>query len=141
MSEDLLRLDKQVCFSLYSASNAMVRAYRPFLKLLDLTYLQYIVMMVLWEKDEINVSDLGERVRLDSGTLTPLLKRLEAKGLLSRSPGLRDERVKILTLTESGRSLKAEAQAVPEQMLCKLDLPPEQLQTLKQQCEALLKVL
>ncbi len=141
MSEDPLRLDKQVCFSLYSASNAMVRAYRPVLKLLDLTYLQYIVMMVLWEKDEISLSDLGERVHLDSGTLTPLLKRLESKGLLNRNASARDERVKILSLTEGGSALRADAQKVPEQMLCQLGLPLEQLHLLKQQCDDLLKAL
>lgn len=139
MSQDSLQLDKQVCFSLYSASNAMVRAYRPLLKNLDLTYLQYIVMMVLWEKDEISVGALGEQVYLDSGTLTPLLKRLEAKGLLSRTQSAQDERVKVLALSEKGRALKSDAEDIPEQMLCKAKLPVEQLLSLKQHCDELLK--
>jgi DNA-binding MarR family transcriptional regulator len=139
MSQDSLQLDKQVCFSLYSASNAMVRAYRPLLKNLDLTYLQYIVMMVLWEKDEISVGALGEQVHLDSGTLTPLLKRLEAKGLLSRTQSAQDERVKVLALSEKGRALKSDAEDIPEQMLCKAKLPVEQLLSLKQHCDELLK--
>lgn len=140
-AEDFLQLDKQVCFSLYSASNAMVRAYRPILKSLDLTYLQYIVMMVLWEKDNISVSELGEQVHLDSGTLTPLLKRLETKGLLKRLLSAKDERVKILTLTEAGKTLKQEAQDVPNKMLCKSALPYEDLIQLKQQCDQLLSAL
>jgi DNA-binding MarR family transcriptional regulator len=139
MSQDSLCLDKQVCFSLYSASNAMVRAYRPLLKNIDLTYLQYIVMMVLWEKDEISVGDLGDRVHLDSGTLTPLLKRLEAKGLISRNQSTKDERVRVLVLSDKGRALKSEAEGIPEQMLCKAKLPPEQLMALKQHCEDLLR--
>ena len=141
MTEDLLNLDKQVCFSLYSASNAMTRAYRPILKSLDLTYLQYIVMMVLWEKDGICVSELGERVHLDSGTLTPLLKRLEAKELVRRTPNEKDERVKNLYLTKSGSLLKQEAQVVPEKMLCKAAIPVEQLLFLKQHCDDLLSAL
>jgi MarR family transcriptional regulator, organic hydroperoxide resistance regulator len=140
-SEDFLRLDKQVCFSLYSASNAMVRAYRPILKSLDLTYLQYIAMMVLWEKDDISVSELGEQMNLDSGTLTPLLKRLEAKGLLQRLLSAKDERVKVLTLTEAGKLLKLEAQDIPNKMLCKSALPYEDLVQLKAQCDQLLSSL
>lgn len=139
MSEDSLCLDKQVCFSLYSASNAMVRAYRPLLKDLDLTYLQYIVMMVLWEKDEISVGELGERVHLDSGTLTPLLKRLESKELISRNSSSSDERVRVLVLTAKGKALKLEAANIPEQMLCKAKMPLEKLIALKEQCEDLLK--
>lgn len=139
MSVDDLRLDKQLCFSLYSASNAMVRAYRPLLKALDLTYLQYIVMLVLWEKDEVSIGEVGERVHLDSGTLTPLLKRLESKGLVNRNLSTRDERVKVLSLTDKGRSLESEAEDIPKQMLCKAKLPTEALIALKQQCDELLK--
>lgn len=136
-----LRLDRQVCFSLYSASNAVVRAYRPLLKRLELTYLQYIVMMVLWEKDNIGVTELGERVHLDSGTLTPLLKRLESKGLLSRLVSQKDERARCIKLTAAGRSLEEEAAKVPEQIMCRLSLPLDQLISLKRQCDDLLLML
>ncbi|CAG9296338.1 hypothetical protein CEDIAZO_01487 [Celerinatantimonas diazotrophica] len=91
-----LLLDNQVCFALYSAANAIVRAYRPLLIELDLTYLQYLVMMVLWQSNGINVKTLGEKLHLDSGTLTPLLKRLEGKKLVQRRVSQRDERVKEL---------------------------------------------
>ncbi|MDO6764994.1 MarR family winged helix-turn-helix transcriptional regulator [Agarivorans sp. 1_MG-2023] len=132
-----LSLDKQLCFSLYSASNAMSRAYRPLLDKLDLTYLQYIVMMVLWEHDSVSVKSLGERVHLDSGTLTPLLKRLEAKGLVIRARSEHDERVRVISLSEQGVSLQQQAESVPQAMLCQADMPLEELQALKQGCDRL----
>tara|TARA_R110001592_G_scaffold127070_1_gene338591 strand:+ start:3793 stop:4236 length:444 start_codon:yes stop_codon:yes gene_type:complete len=138
---DVLSFDKQICFSLYSAANAMVRAYRPLLQNLDLTYLQYIVMMVLWEKEGISISSLGNKLHLDSGTLTPLLKRLESKGLVLRKVSQKDERVKSLFLTESGKLLKKQASKIPEKILCKTNVPYEELQQLKQQCDALLSCL
>lgn len=140
-SADALSFDKQVCFSLYSAANAMVRAYRPLLKSLDLTYLQYIVMMVLWEEDRISVSSLGHKLHLDSGTLTPLLKRLEAKGLLLRKVSQKDERVKGLHLTDAGWALKDKAVDVPEKILCKTKTSYAALQQLKIQCDQLLTTL
>lgn len=132
-----LSLDKQLCFSLYSASNAMGRAYRPLLDKLDLTYLQYIVMMVLWEHDSVSVKSLGEKVHLDSGTLTPLLKRLEAKGLVIRARSEHDERVRVISLSEQGVSLQQQAESVPQAMLCQADMPLEELQALKQGCDRL----
>lgn len=135
---DALSFDKQICFSLYSAANAMVRAYRPLLQSIDLTYLQYIVMMVLWEEEGISVSSLGNKLHLDSGTLTPLLKRLESKGLVLRKVSQKDERVKSLFLSESGKSLKKQASNIPEKMLCKTSISLETLQQLKMQCDALL---
>ncbi|MGY5451155.1 MarR family winged helix-turn-helix transcriptional regulator [Agarivorans sp. MS3-6] len=136
-----LRLDNQLCFSLYSASNAMGRAYRPLLDKLDLTYLQYIVMMVLWEHDSVSVKSLGERVHLDSGTLTPLLKRLEAKSLVLRARSEHDERVRVITLTPQGTALRQAAESVPKAMLCQADLPLEELQALKLACDRLLQKL
>jgi DNA-binding MarR family transcriptional regulator len=136
-----LSLDKQLCFSLYSASNAMGRAYRPLLDKLDLTYLQYIVMMVLWEHDSVSVKALGERVHLDSGTLTPLLKRLETKGLVRRARSEQDERVRVISLTPQGLALREPAEAVPQAMLCQADLPLEELQALKAGCDRLLAKL
>jgi MarR family transcriptional regulator, organic hydroperoxide resistance regulator len=113
-----LKLDQQLCFALYSASLAMTKLYKPLLEPLGLTYPQYLVMLVLWEGDGITVSQLGERVALDSGTLTPLLKRLEASRLLLRLRDAADERRVLLQLTPAGRALKAKAIAVPEQVAC-----------------------
>ncbi|MFB0975578.1 MAG: MarR family transcriptional regulator [Tolumonas sp.] len=132
---DLLRLDNQLCFALYSASNAIVRAYRPLLEALDLTYPQYLVMLVLWQQDGISVKQLGEKLFLDSGTLTPLLKRLEAKDLLQRERSEQDERVRVLTLTESGKALKKQAADIPVQMRGQLNISDSQLQLLKTHCE------
>jgi len=136
-----LSFDKQICFSLYSAANAMVRAYRPLLQSLDLTYLQYIVMMVLWEEKGISISSLGNKLHLDSGTLTPLLKRLESKGLVLRKVSQKDERVKSLFLTELGQALKKQAGKIPEKILCKTNIPYEALQQLKLQCDELICTL
>ncbi|CAK1830744.1 MarR family winged helix-turn-helix transcriptional regulator [Vibrio crassostreae] len=135
---EYLKLDNQVCFALYSASNAMSRAYQPLLKALDLTYLQYIVMMVLWEEKEINVKALGAKTHLDSGTLTPLLKRLETKGYVLRTRSAEDERVRVITLTPAGVELKEQAQTVPVEMLCLSKMNEDELKSLKAQCEQLL---
>lgn len=136
--DEQLNFDKQICFSLYSAANAMVRAYRPLLAGLDLTYLQYMVLLVLWEQDGISVTTLGNKLHLDSGTLTPLLKRLEAKALLRRHISSKDERVKCLFLTNDGKALREKAKSIPAQILCKTSLPFEELQSLKEQCDHLL---
>jgi DNA-binding MarR family transcriptional regulator len=110
------RLDEQVCFALYSATLAMTKAYRPLLDALGLTYPQYLVMLVLWERDGPTVSALGERLHLDSGTLTPLLKRLETAGLLVRRRSAQDERRVELHLTPAGRALRARAGDLPRRM-------------------------
>ncbi|EIV8511603.1 TPA: MarR family transcriptional regulator [Vibrio parahaemolyticus] len=136
--DEYLQLDNQVCFALYSASNAMGRAYQPLLKALDLTYLQYIVMMVLWEQKEINVKALGAKTHLDSGTLTPLLKRLEAKDYVRRTRSIEDERVRVITLTSAGIKLKDQAQKVPVEMFCLSKMNKEELTSLKTLCEQLL---
>jgi MarR family transcriptional regulator, organic hydroperoxide resistance regulator len=109
-----LKLDRQLCFALYSASLAMTKLYKPLLDPLGLTYPQYLVMLVLWEGDGLTVGQVGERVALDSGTLTPLLKRLEAQGLVQRLRDAQDERRVLLRLTPAGRALKTKAFAVPE---------------------------
>ncbi|HXE48433.1 MAG TPA: MarR family transcriptional regulator [Ramlibacter sp.] len=108
-----LLLDNQLCFALYSTSLAMTKLYKPLLDELGLTYPQYLVMLVLWERDGLMVSELGERLFLDSGTLTPLLKRLESAGLIARIRAVEDERRVHITLTAAGRKLKAKAQKVP----------------------------
>ena len=112
-SPALLRLDNQVCFALYSASLAMTKLYKPLLDRIGLTYPQYLVMLVLWEQDGVTVSELGERLFLDSGTLTPLLKRLEAQGQIARLRDVQDERRVRITLTPSGRALRDRAEAIP----------------------------
>lgn len=111
--DEALRLDNQLCFALYSASLAMTKLYKPLLDELGLTYPQYLVMLVLWEGDGLMVSELGQRLSLDSGTLTPLLKRLEASGLVSRMRDVADERRVHIHLTAAGRKLKARAAKVP----------------------------
>lgn len=125
-----LRLDDQLCFPLYAAARAVQQRYRPLLTALGLTYPQYLVMLVLWEEDGQSVGALGDRLMLDSGTLTPLLKRLEAAGLLRRSRDAADGRVVRAHLTDAGRALRARAEAVPHQLLAclaphtgDLDLP------------------
>jgi DNA-binding MarR family transcriptional regulator len=115
---NLLALDNQFCFALYSASHAMTKTYKPMLDRLGLTYPQYLVMLVLWEQDAILVKEIGARLFLDSGTLTPLLKRLEANGLLSRTRDAHDERQVRIALSDRGRALRQQAEAIPEQVLC-----------------------
>ena len=112
-ADQALLLDNQLCFALYSASLAMTKLYKPLLEALGLTYPQYLVMLVLWEQDGLMVSELGQRLYLDSGTLTPLLKRLEAAGLVSRMRAVEDERRVHIHLTPAGRKLKARAASVP----------------------------
>lgn len=140
--DELLQLDNQICFPLYATSKSMINAYRPFLEKLNLTYTQYIVMMVLWEVKDIAIRDLGHRLYLDSGTLTPLLKKLEAKGLLVRFRSKRDERVVNVVLTDKGLDLKNQAYSVPNDMLGEVDgLTMDELMELKQLLQKLHKSL
>ncbi len=120
-STENLLLKNQLCFPLYAAARKIVAAYTPFLKEIGLTYTQYVTMMVLWEVNSISVKDLGEKLYLDSGTLTPLLKKLEHLQLIERTRSHEDERIVIVTITESGLALRAKALNVPLQMSCKLD--------------------
>lgn len=113
---DVLKIDNQLCFPLYACAKEIVRKYKPFLDEIDLTYTQYIAMLVLWEEKEINVKALGKRLYLDSGTLTPVLKRLEQKGLISRQRDRRDERNLIVRLSEQGEALKEKAVEIPHKM-------------------------
>ena len=138
---DPLQLDNQVCFPLYSAANAMIRAYRPVLDAIDLTYPQYLVMLALWQYPRLTVTELGTKLRLDSGTLTPLLKRLEAKELVSRTRSSEDERVRIISLTERGTALKKQAQSIPESLRCQVNMPPARALELKNLCLELLELL
>lgn len=113
---DVLKLENQLCFPLYACAKEIVRRYKPFLDEIDLTYTQYITMMVMWQKKELNVKELGECLYLDSGTLTPVLKKLEAKGFLTRQRSKEDERTLDVRITEEGEKLKDQAILVPEKM-------------------------
>ena len=132
-----LLLDNQLCFALYSTSLAMNKVYRKLLRKLGLTYSQYIVMLVLWERDELTVSEIGERLFLDSATLTPLLKRMELSGLLTRLRAENDERQVIVSLTKQGRNLKEKAQEVPVGIMCASDCSVEQMTAMKKELESL----
>ena len=111
-----LKLENQLCFPLYACSKEIIRKYKPFLDEIDLTYTQYITMMVLWEKEQINVKELGENLFLDSGTLTPVLKKLETKGYIIRKRSKQDERNLIISITEKGMNLKKQAKNIPAQI-------------------------
>lgn len=129
--KDSLRLENQLCFPLYACAREVVKAYRPHLDVLGLTYTQYITMMVLWEEGKVSVRDLGRKLHLDSGTLTPLLKKLESKGYLKRERSTVDERVVIACITEEGRKLKRAAAKIPQAMAKEItDFPMEDAQEL-----------
>jgi DNA-binding MarR family transcriptional regulator len=116
-AEQALRLDNQICFAVYSAAHAFNRVYKPLLDRLGLTYPQYLVMLVLWERDNVPLKDIGERLFLDSGTLTPLLKRLEVADLIKRTRSTEDERQVLIELTREGHALREKAKAVPQSIL------------------------
>lgn len=113
---DALKLENQICFPLYACSKEIVKKYKPFLEELDLTYTQYITMMVMWEKKKMNVKSLGTALYLDSGTLTPVLKKLELKGYITRERAKEDERNLIISITDKGDLLKEKAISIPEKM-------------------------
>ncbi|MET4580430.1 MarR family winged helix-turn-helix transcriptional regulator [Ottowia thiooxydans] len=136
-ADDLLKLDNQLCFALYSTSLAMTKLYKPLLDSLGLTYPQYLVMLALWEEDGQMVSALGQRLSLDSGTLTPLLKRLQASGLVSRIRDAADERRVHIVLTAEGRRLKAKAVQVPQCVLAATTRSIDDLVNLTQQLRGL----
>ena len=123
---DILKLEKQLCFPLYACSKEVVRQYKPFLDEIDLTYTQYIVMLVMWEKKKITVKELGESLYLDSGTLTPVLKKLEVKGYVSRSRSKEDERHLEVLLTSQGSQLREEAADIPSKVRKCIDLNSEE---------------
>ncbi len=121
---DLLMLDNQLCFSLYVCSKEIIKKYKALLDPFGLTYTGYIIMMALWEKDDVTVKELGTRLYLDSGTLTPMLKKLEAQDYIKRIRSSSDERNVYIQLTSKGRELKEEALSIPKSMICSLDLDP-----------------
>ncbi len=129
---DSLKIENQLCFPLYATAKEVVRKYKPYLDPIDLTYTQYIVMMVLWEYGQMNVKELGQQLYLDSGTLTPLLKKLENKGFISRSRSDQDERSLTITPTKKGMQLRQEALSVPKAVGSCIDLTQEEMLTLYQ---------
>ena len=136
---DALKLENQLCFPLYACAKEIIRKYKPFLDEVDLTYTQYIAMMALWEKKTMTVKELGNCLYLDSGTLTPLLKKMEAKGLVTRKRSVEDERNLMVTLTKDGEKLKEKAVAIPEKMAQCMPLEPEEAETLYRILYKLLK--
>jgi DNA-binding MarR family transcriptional regulator len=133
VSPQVLSVDLQMCFALYSASLSMTKVYKPLLTKLKLTYPQYLVLLVLWEKDGITVNQIGEKLFSDSGTLTPLLKRIEKLGLIQRQRATEDERKVMITLTEQGRLLQAQAVDVHTQVACSTGCSLTELQALNSQ--------
>ncbi len=134
-------LDKQVCFALYAASRAVTARYRPILDRFGLTYPQYVALLVLWERDEVTVKDLGTALMLDSGTLSPLLKRLEATGLVTRRRSVDDERSVIVSLTPSGAALQKQAASVPAELVRATGMSPAELKSLRETLTALTAAL
>ena len=132
-----LQLDQQLCFALYSANLAMHKVYRQLLSRLEITYPQYLVMLVLWNQDDVTVSEIGEQLFLDSATLTPLLKRLESAGLLKRERSRQDERQVVVTLTEQGRVLRQKAETIPEAIQCATACDNDAMTALKGQLDDL----
>ena len=136
---DALKLENQLCFPLYACAKEIVRKYTPFLDEIDLTYTQYIVMMVLWQQKEISVKELGNCLYLDSGTLTPVLKKLEQKGYVVRKRNVQDERVLQVTITEEGEQLKEKAVEIPAKIGSCVHLEPEEAIKLYEILQKILK--
>lgn len=136
---DALKLENQLCFSLYALSREVIKMYKPLLDPFGLTYTQYVTMMVMWEREQIAFKELGSRLYLDSGTLTPVLKKLESKGLILKYRDKEDDRVVIVELTDTGRELKERIVEVPEKILCNFRGEEESLMGLKLQLDELLE--
>jgi DNA-binding MarR family transcriptional regulator len=132
-SRSTLKLDNQLCFAVYACSREITKLYHPLLRELGLTYTQYITLLALWEEDRVSVKQLGQRLYLDSGTLTPLLKKLELMQLVTRERDKHDERSVIIALTEQGVQLQERALNIPEKLLCQVGVSPQQLDALRTQ--------
>lgn len=137
--DELLKLDNQLCFALYACSREVTKIYRPYLDKLGITYTQYITMMVLWEKNTMTAKELGNLLYLDSGTLTPLLKKLESAGFIQRKRGTEDERSLIVSITQKGIDLKKEAQEIPLKVSCGINLPTHEAVFLRESLKSLIK--
>ncbi|MGH4119999.1 MarR family winged helix-turn-helix transcriptional regulator [Clostridium sp.] len=141
MNDEALKLENQLCFALYACSREITKLYKPILKELDITYTQYISLLVLWEKDNITVKTLGEKLHLDSGTLTPLLKKLECMNLVKRIRDTVDERNVYVTLTSEGLDLKKKALEIPNKILCSTGLSLQSADLIKEDVNSLLNCL
>ena len=137
----LLKLDNQLCFSVYALSRLITKAYQPLLESLDVTYPQYLVLLLLWEHHELTVKQMGEHLLLDSGTLTPLLKRMEQRQWLSRRRAARDERSVVVTLEAAGRALQLQAQEIPVRVAERLQMTPPEIDALRTQLRQLMTLL
>jgi len=138
---DSLKLDNQLCFSLYALSREIIKLYKPLLDELNLTYTQYLVMLVLWEEEKTTVKNLGTRLHLDSGTLTPLLKKLESMELIKKYRSKEDDRVVIVELTKSGAALQDSAKGVPGKVLCSMNMEEKKVKSLKIELDEMLNNL
>ena len=139
MNDEYLRLDNQLCFLFYSVSRAMTRMYGPLLAELGVTYPQYLVLLILWETDSIEVSRITELLHIDTGTVSPMLKRLEAAGLILRMRSPDDERRVIISLTDAGKKLKVKATSVPAELFCKTGLTVKEYTKLKTELKQMLE--
>jgi MarR family transcriptional regulator, organic hydroperoxide resistance regulator len=137
-NDNMLKLDNQLCFSAYTASRLITKLYRPLLEEIGLTYPQYLVMLVLWEEGSMTLKDLGNKLYLDSGTLTPLLKRLEGLSLIKRERSTEDERLLCVTITKEGKALKEEAISIPECMLSSMNVDLLEIVQLKKSLDNLI---
>lgn len=135
---DSLKLENQLCFPLYALSREIMKSYKPFLDKFNLTYTQYVTMLVLWEEEKITFKNLGKRLYLDSGTLTPVLKKLEAMGLIIKYRTQEDDRVVVVELSEKGRALKDEVCDIPEKMFCNSGMTAEEAKVLKEMLDKML---
>ncbi|MEG0132824.1 MAG: MarR family transcriptional regulator [Clostridium sp.] len=138
---DCIKLENQLCFSLYAASREVIKLYKPILETHNLTYTQYVAMIVLWEEERMTIKEIGQRLHLDSGTLTPLLKKLECRGLITRHRDVNDDRVVIVELTRIGLGLKSDILDVPKDVFCKLNISKEKVEELKYRLDDLLQSL
>lgn len=138
---EVIKLDNQLCFSFYAISREIIKLYKPILDKFNLTYTQYITMLVLWEEEEINFKRLGERLHLDSGTLTPVVKKLEAMDLVTKYRTKEDDRVVVVKLTEKGKDLKGDITVVPKEISCKIDIDENQYLELKEALKTVLEKL
>lgn len=138
---DDLKLENQLCFSLYATSREVIKIYKPFLDKFNLTYTQYIAMLVLWEYEKSTVKEIGKKLHLDSGTLTPLLKKMESMELIRRYRDINDDRVVIVELSEKGRRLKYDITSVPKDIACKINLEKNEIKRLKDELDNLLEKL
>ena len=142
-AETMLKLDSQLCFPLYAASRMVTKLYQPLLEKLDITYPQYLILLVLWENDELSVNEIGKKLMLETNTLTPLLKRMESKGIVKRKRSKSDERRVIVSLTDKGNSLKQQALCIPLELLSGMSgqFPIAKINRLREDLNKLLEVL